>query len=156
MATIALARSHLSEHYEHGLGVPHDPAMAAYWRQKSLEANPAPSGFALSNRSMTTTQIASGACESQANQCHSCANGRASTSPVIGSCFYDNVATCRAAILNFCKANPSTGQALRVTGGKLTNKQVYELTMSCPNIPHGSIPYSGTPPLPGSLKMQQC
>jgi hypothetical protein len=56
----------------------------------------------------------------------------------------------------FCKANPSSGQALNVSRGKLTDGQAYELMMSCPNIPHGSIPYSGSPPAPGSKKMQQC
>jgi hypothetical protein len=97
-----------------------------------------------------------GACESQANQCHSCSNGRASRSPVSGSCFYDNVADCRSAVLKFCKENQSSGQALNVKGGKLTNDQVQELMLSCPNIPHGSIPYSGSPPATGSKKMQQC
>jgi hypothetical protein len=63
---------------------------------------------------------------------------------------------CQSSILQFCKENPSSDKALDVGGGKLTNEQVKELMMSCPNVPHGSIPYSGSPPAPGSKKWQHC
>jgi hypothetical protein len=93
-------------------------------------------------------------CINQANQCHSCPNGRAT---IGGACVFENVAACREHVLTLCKANPSSGEALSVKRGKLTNAQVRELWMSCPNIPHSSLlPYNGPPPPPGSKKMEQC
>ena len=93
-------------------------------------------------------------CESQADQCQPCQNGRYRGTGFL--CRYDSLSDCRSSILRFCKDNSSSGQALNVRGGHLTNDQVMELMMSCPNVPHGSIPYSGSPPAPGSKKAQQC
>ncbi len=93
-------------------------------------------------------------CESQANQCQQCQNGLYRGTGFL--CQYDSFSECRSSILRFCKENPSSDKGLEVRGGKLTNDQAYELMMSCPNVPHGSIPYSGSPPAPGSKKWQQC
>jgi hypothetical protein len=93
-------------------------------------------------------------CESQANQCQQCQNGRYRGTGFL--CQYGSLPECRSSILQFCKESPSSDKELVVKGGRLTNNQAYELMMSCPNIPHGSIPYSGTAPAPGSKKMQQC
>jgi hypothetical protein len=95
-------------------------------------------------------------CESQANQCHPCPNGRASTLSESGGCLYDNVSTCRSAILQYCKATPTSDGALNVRGGKLTNDQVGEPITSCRNIPHGMLPYSGSDAPSGNKKAQQC
>ena len=95
----------------------------------------------------------SGTCADQASQCQQCPNGRYRGTGFL--CLYDTLSACRTSILQFCKANPSSDKPL-VVKGRLTNEQAYELMMSCPNIPHGPIPYSGTPPAPGSKKMKQC
>jgi hypothetical protein len=93
-------------------------------------------------------------CESQVNQCRPCQNGRYRATSF--SCVYESFADCRSSILQFCKEHPSSDKALDVRGGRLTDHQVDELIMSCPNVPHGTIPFSGSPPAPGSKKWEQC
>ena len=106
------------------------------------------------SQSQPTPARSATSCESQANQCQRCQNGRFRGTGFL--CQYDSLSECRSGILQFCKGNPSSDNALVVRGGKLTDDQVYELMMSCPNVPHGSIPYSGSPPAPGSKRWQQC
>jgi hypothetical protein len=91
-------------------------------------------------------------CESQVAQCHSCQNGRAATT---GLCLYDNVADCRLQVMQFCKAGNSGQRGSRSITGHLSSAEVSRLTMSCPNIPHGGIPYQ-QPIQPGTKDMERC
>lgn len=95
-------------------------------------------------------------CESQADNCRPCQNGRATLNPN-GACWYDNVQACRQQIIAFCQHNKIPQHAAPRGHGALSTAEVNRLIMSCPQVPHGSlIPYAAAPPAPGTLDAQRC
>ncbi len=174
------AQNNLGRMYEQGRGVNQDYIEARQWYQraaaqgnvkalKAIKNMPANQGSenkdeisaiekkqieTNSNQGKSAPQASS--CESQANKCGRCENGRYHGIGYL--CIYSSLEECRDDIIHICKTAPrsSGDKGLNVRGGRLTNAQVRDLELSCPNISRGPMPHIGSTPEPRSKKAQQC